>query len=115
MPTTSFKPVPFHKPLAAFTRAQLKDLRPGDRVSRIAAQAVVETAPVKRCSATQIVVVWPNGSEARYWRETGRRAGCQHEILRMPEDAQPTADGVDRELEARIPLGCDLFGQAARQ
>lgn len=67
------------------TFAQLAALKPGDRVSRIAAPGVWETAPVQRVTTHQVTVRWPDGTEARYWRDSGLRFGCSGEHLREPE------------------------------
>lgn len=74
------------------TDSQLKDLQPGDRVSRYSHPGEVQTAPVARLTATQIVVVWPDETEARYWLESGTRTNCRGEALRRPAEepqAQP--------------------------
>lgn len=66
------------------TASQLRALSVGDRVSRVVGPGQVETARVTHGTALQVEVVWPTG-RARYWRETGRRAGCSGERLREAE------------------------------
>lgn len=99
---------------------ELRDLKPGDRVSRYSRPGEVQTAPVARLTATQIVVIWPDETEARYWRESGTRTNCRGEVLRMPAD-EPEAAGpllhcggcdVDHESDSAFALGhpCPMCG-----
>jgi hypothetical protein len=74
--------------MKTLTAAQLRSLTVGDRVSRLAGPGQEETAPVARITATQCEVVWPSGERARYWRESGRRAGCPGEVLRQAEPSK---------------------------
>jgi len=71
------------------TDSQLRDLQPGDRVSRYSRPGEVQTAPIVRLTATQLVVLWPDETEARYWRESGTRTNCRGEVLRRSAEAEP--------------------------
>jgi hypothetical protein len=87
------------------TDSQLRDLQPGDRVSRYSHPGEVQTAPVARLTATQVVVLWPDETEGRYWRESGSRTNCRGEVLRMPAEEPapvdaPAADIVEQLLTA---------------
>lgn len=99
------------------TSAQVAALQPGDRVSRIVRPGEVQTAPVVRLTELQLVVTWPDGSTARYWRESGQRTDCRGEVLReaepaseaMPERSDPVTG--DPWLDA---LGPALSSEADR-
>jgi hypothetical protein len=75
------------------TDSQLRDLQPGDRVSRYARPGEVQTAPVARLTDTQFVVVWPDETVARYWRENGPRTNCRGEVLRLPAEEEGEPEG----------------------
>lgn len=73
------------------TKPQLRELQPGDRVSR-QLLGTQETAPVQRVTSTQVIVGWPDGSTARYWLESGTRTDCRGEVLREPDPIAETDD-----------------------
>lgn len=69
---------------ARLTPVQVRALQPGDRVSRVARPGEIHTAPVERVTATHVVITWPDGEVARYWRESGTRTDCRGEQLMEP-------------------------------
>lgn len=96
--------------------SQVAALQCGDRVSRIVLPGEVQTAPVERLTALQLVVTWPDGSTARYWRESGQRTDCRGEVLREADPLQPATVAVepvtgDPWLDA---LGPALSSEASR-
>lgn len=85
------------------TDSQLRDLQPGDRVSRFSRPGEIQTAPIARLTDTQFVVLWPDATEVRYWRENGQRTNCRGEVLRMPADNDAT-DTVDEPSTPAVPV-----------